>query len=62
MSEQKLKEAASLFVHAAKETPAQMFAPFVAAWRELVKNAEPSRSDDSLTKSSKQAHTNISHW
>jgi hypothetical protein len=39
-----VNEAAAVIWQAAKETPRQMVAPYVAAWRELVKNIEPSES------------------
>jgi hypothetical protein len=41
-----VSEVASVFWSAMKETPRQMVAPYVAAWRELVKNATPARPKD----------------
>jgi hypothetical protein len=41
-----VSEVASVFWNAIKETPRQMVAPYVAAWRELVKNATPARPRD----------------
>jgi hypothetical protein len=42
----KVNEAAAVIWQAAKETPRQMVAPYVAAWRELVKNIDSSDSTD----------------
>jgi hypothetical protein len=36
-----ITEVASVFLKALKETPRQMVAPYIAAWKELVKNATP---------------------
>jgi len=37
------KEIATVFWNAVKETPGQMFAPYVAAWKAVVRNSTPAR-------------------
>jgi hypothetical protein len=36
-----IAEVTTVFLKALKDTPRQMVAPYVAAWKELVKNATP---------------------
>jgi hypothetical protein len=45
------KEFATVFWNAVKETPGQMFAPYIAAWKAVVKNSTPARPHVELDRS-----------